>query len=65
MRSLITGIAALAGIVGAVVALTIVGIAVAHSGSWWPLTALLIVVVVAWCLPWEIFRERRRQRRAS
>lgn len=50
---------------GTLAALLIVGICVVASGSWWPLAVLLVIVVIAWMLPWEIFRERRQKRQAS
>ena len=56
-------LAILGAVVGVVASVTIVGVCIAYSGSWWPLTVLLILASVAWFIPWEILKERRRNRR--
>lgn len=52
-------LATLGGLMGSVLCLVVVGICVAASGSWWPLSALLVLAIILWVLPWEIIRERR------
>lgn len=47
---------------GVVAGLIIVGICIAASGSWWPLTVLLALAIIAWVIPWEILRERRQSK---
>ncbi len=59
---MISGLAALGALAGLVASIMLIGVCIAASGSWWPLTALLVVALVVWCLPWEVWRSRRQSR---
>lgn len=62
---MISFLAVCAAGLGTLASVIVVGICIAYSGSYWPLTALLALGCVAWFMPWEVWAQRRRQRQAS
>ncbi len=60
---MISGLAALGALAGLVASIMLIGVCIVASGSWWPLTSLLVVALIVWCLPWEVWRSRRGVRR--
>lgn len=62
---ILSTLATLGAIAGLVASIMLLVACIIVSGSLWPLTALLALATASWFLPWEVWREKRRQTRRS